>query len=104
MKVTFKSSTNKAFEELIGKEMELTIDLCAHYTFDPEGCSFDFRHGTGRTSIITSYTSEEISMGCFEITINTYNSTYVFHNGEYDENKPALTKEEKQAISMSLIF
>ena len=104
MKVIFKSTTNAAFEELLEKEMELTIDLCAHYTFDSDGCSFDFRHGTGRTSIIESYTSKEISMGCFEITIKTNNSTYVFQHGQYDENKPALTKEEKQSIAMSLIF
>ena len=102
MKVKFLSTTNSAFDELIGKEMELSIGMVAHYTFDADDCSFDFRHGRGRTSAIREIQYNEISMGCTNISIITNNSTYIFQHGEPSDQKP-WTKEEKLILSMSMM-
>ena len=102
MKVKFLSTTNKAFDELIGKEMELSIGIVAHYTFDSNDCSFDFRHGRGRTSAINEIKYNETSLGCTEIVIITNNSTYIFQHGTPSDQKP-WTKEEKLILSMQMM-
>jgi len=93
MKVKMLSTSNKVLEELIGKEMELRIDTIASYTFDPKGCSFDFRRGNCTTSQIKSIVYDEVSMGCTNIIIKTRNSEYIFQHGEPSNKKP-LTDEE----------
>ena len=52
MKVKFISTTNSAFEELVGKELELSYGMTARFTFDASDVSFDFRHGYASTSQI----------------------------------------------------
>lgn len=101
MKVEFISTTNSLFEELIGKECELSIGLTANYKFDPEGCSFDFRHGYGRTSRIKQINYNEVSLNCYDIEIITNNSTYVFRHGTKTDKKP-LTEEEKLNLQLAL--
>jgi hypothetical protein len=103
MKVTFIETSNEAFKELIGKKMDLSIELCAHYAFDPEDCSFEFRHGTGRTSLIKQVNYTETSRNCYEIRIDTQNSIYWFQKGQPSDEKP-LTEKEKLAIQMAMMF
>jgi hypothetical protein len=100
MKVKFLRTTNSAFNELIGKEMELSIDMIASYTFNSDDCSFDFRHGRGRTSKIKSIIYDEISFGCTNIIIETNNSTYTFQHGEPSDKKP-LSKEESLNLAIA---
>ena len=101
MKVIFLNTTNELFKDLINKEVELDISMQAHFTFNPEGCSFDFRKGHARTSTIRQINYTETSMNCYEIRIDTHNSTYWFQYGKPSDRK-ALTKEEKLLTAMAL--
>lgn len=102
MKVKFISSTNSAsaFEELQGKDGELSYSMTARFTFDNSDVSFDLRHGYFSTSYIKNIKIEEISFNCFLITIDTNNSQYVFQNGEFSDRKP-FTNKEKLDISLA---
>jgi len=93
MKVKFISSTNSAFKELEGKEVNLSYDAIAYFTFDSDSMSFEFRHGNARTSLIKNINFKETSRFCYIITIDANNSTYIFQKGE-ESNKLPFTKEE----------
>ena len=101
MNVKMISTTNSAFDELIGKKGTLKIDRTFNFNFseDMEGVSFDFRRGYMTSSAIETFTQVEVSMSCYELTINTSNSTYVFRDGELTDEKP-YTKEQKLDIMM----
>jgi len=104
MKCKFISSTNSAFEELINKEVDLYYSLVASFTFDTSDVSFDFRHGTARTSIITNIKIEENYRFCYLITITTSNSTYVFQEGSAENLEKKLepfSKEQKLGLALA---
>jgi len=105
MKVEFKNSTNENFKCLEGIKGTLNLDLTFSFSFEPnENTTFDLRQGRMNSSFIKAYTSEEISRNCYEINITTYNSKYCFIYGEYDENTPPLTDEERLLLAMQLLF
>jgi hypothetical protein len=93
MKVKFISCTNQSFQELLGKEVDLTYSMTASMTFDTSDVSFDFRHGYASTSRIKNINIEETSRFCYLITITTDNSVYVFQNGEESDKLPHTKKE-----------
>lgn len=101
MKTVFISTTNKYFEELIGIEVELHIDLIATYTFKTNDVPFEFRHGICRTSLIEQINYNKVSRNCYDIEIKTENSKYIFRYGTKTEEEP-LTKEEKLEIQIGL--
>jgi hypothetical protein len=100
MKVKFISSTNQAFEELFGEEVDLSYSMIAHFTFDTSDVSFDFRHGYARTSQIENISIVETSRFCFEITIKTVNSTYVFQEGIPSDKLP-FSKKDRLITSLA---
>jgi hypothetical protein len=105
MEVEFKKSTNENFKCLEGIKGKLNIDLIFYFDFTPiEGIPFELRHGRMRSSVIKSYTSEEISRNCYEIKIITNNSEYIFINGIYDQNTPPLTEDERLALLRLMMF
>lgn len=101
MKVTLVSTTNSAVSSAVGKEGTLSLSNTAFFEFNAEGCDWDLRHGSFRTSQLLNITFNEISFNCFNITITTRNSTYVFREGAQSE-KPPLTQEE--ILEASLAF
>jgi hypothetical protein len=102
MKVKFISTSNSAFDELVGKEGTLGIDMVASFKFDAEAedVSFDFRHGYMRTSQIENIKYDEISRFCYNIIIKTRNSVYIFQEGTKTDTPP-LTKEEILAYQIA---
>jgi hypothetical protein len=107
MRVKFLSSTNKGYQALNDVEMDITIDTVVYMKFNPMDISaddvFEFRHGTTRTSLIKQINYEEVSMGCYEITVKTNNSVYVFQKGKKTDKKP-FDLEEKQILAMSMMI
>ena len=88
MKVKMIKSSNKAFSDLYGVEMELDIQADVYYTF----YTFDLRNAKvlkrkEKISGIKNIKYNEISKGCKEISIITENSEYVFQYGERPESK-----------------
>jgi len=98
---TMLSTTNSSFEELVGKTIKLSYDMMAYMEFDTEDVSHDFRHGYARTSRITTIKIDEVSRFCFDITITTRNSVYVFRKGEYSEMR-AFTRMEENLIALEM--
>jgi hypothetical protein len=94
MTAKFISTTNHLFEELVGKEVELSYGMTAKYTFDTSDVSFEFRKGYATTSQIKNININETSRFCYLITIDTANSTYVFQVGEESDKKPYTDKEK----------
>jgi len=103
MKVVFIETTNQSAQCIVGKEVTLQYSLTASFQYDPTGLGFDYRKGTWGTSIIKSINIEEVSRNCYDITIATNNSKYVFRKGELSEKKP-LTEDELLVIGMSMMF
>jgi hypothetical protein len=103
MKVKFIETTNKYAKELLDKEVDLTYDIKAYFSFDPIGCSFELRNGTWRTSEIKQILIDEISFRCFKISVITESSLYVFQKGELSDKK-ALTKDEKLGIAIATMI
>ena len=95
MKAKLIKCSNPAMEEVLGRSGNLSLGLTVHFDFreDSEGVSFDFRRGELSTSIVRSIDIDEVSSGCYEITITTRNSIYVFQVGELSSKKP-MTNEE----------
>lgn len=100
--VTLISTTNDVFEELIGKKGELRLDRHAYFYFDSEDCSYYFRHGNMRTSRIKNVEFKEISAGCWDITVTTTNSVYVWREGE-PSDEPAKTDEERRMMDYAFL-
>jgi hypothetical protein len=107
MTVKFLSSTNKNYQALNNIEMNIIIDIVVYMKFNPMDIEakdvFEFRHGTSRTSMIKQINYKEISMGCYEITIQTNNNIYIFQKGKKTNEKP-LTLEEKEILSISTLI
>ena len=118
MKVTFKESTHPMGECIEGVEGELSIGMTLSFTFNPmkketvlddegrviepgEYYDFELRRGVWNTSKLKSITYEEISRGCFIITVNTRNSTYIFQSGKVSDEKP-LTDDEILNMQLAL--
>ncbi len=99
MKVKFISSTHSVSEELNGREGDLRIGMNATFMFEPIDVSFELRKGTWRTSQIKNIEYDEISMGCYNIVINTNNSEYVFQYGTPSDKEP-FTDEERMALAL----
>jgi len=106
MKVEFKNTTNKLFKELEGIKGTLVFGLQFRFDFTPnENTSFELRKGIMSSSTIKEYKTNEISMGCYEISIKTHNSEYEFIYGTYNKETPTLTQEEKDNIILnSMLF
>lgn len=100
MKVKFIETTNDLAKELLNKEVSLSYGMQASFSFDTSDVSFDLRHGSWRTSLIKNISIEEISFLCYNITIETDNSKYVFQKGEFSD-RPAFTKKEKLGIALA---
>lgn len=99
MKTILQSTTNKLAKCIVGRECDLSYSMNIFFTYNPEDLDFDYRKGEWRSSIIQNIKIEEISFGCFDITITTRSSEYVFRKGEFSD-KPPLTDEERLAIQM----
>lgn len=101
MKVKLLSTTNSGMKELEGKEGILSFTDVAYFTFDATDVSFDFRHGSIRTSLLSSVVFEETSRLCYKITVSTMNSVYIFQKGEESDLEP-YTKKEITQLQMAL--
>jgi hypothetical protein len=95
------STTNSAFQELVGKTIDLSYDMVAYMQFDTGDVSFDFRHGCARTSRIMNIQIDEVSRSCFDITITTRNSIYVFRKGTFSD-VPVFTELEELQIQLAM--
>jgi hypothetical protein len=108
MRVRFKSTTNRAFDELKGIDGELHIGLKFSFDFNDTTVkdfmpSFDLRHGTMSSSTIKSITYNETARFFYEITIETRNTTYMFTSGTPSEQKPLTDKEILSLQMMTLV-
>lgn len=102
MKVKFISCTNPYMQPIVGYNGTLAYSMTASFSFEAiEGTPFEFRHGYLSTSQIKEIKIEEVSYFCFDITITTNNSVYVFQHGE-PSDKPPLSKEEKLDIMLGM--
>jgi hypothetical protein len=106
MKVTLISSTNELFRPIEKLEMNITIGLTVvmdYKEYISDDLKDGFETGVARTSYIKEIKYNEISRNCYDITVKTLNSVYVFRKGKLT-NIPPLTKEEIEQIQMALIF
>jgi hypothetical protein len=106
MKVTLISSTNELFRPIEKLTMNITIGLTVIMDFKEytnNELKYGFEKGVARTSHIKEIKYNEISRNCYDITVKTLNSTYVFRKGKLSNNPP-LTKEEIEQIQMALLF
>jgi|SaaInl8_200m_RNA_FD_contig_123_3682_length_2618_multi_3_in_1_out_0_5 hypothetical protein len=55
---------------------------------DDPSFSFEFRRGEFRTSSFSNIDRKEVSRFCYEYTVTTRNSVYVFREGEESEEAP----------------